>query len=128
LGTGVRGEPCHELVDEEVGLGERGGSAAKGEQLSFASLCFKSLQHASEIRIAGAKDSCEPVSATFGNRLSVCDYFKITGFSGRAHGVHPKALSDHGHETRDLPIVVPSSRAVNDFDLHLIQIPLADYA
>jgi hypothetical protein len=79
---------------------------------------LESLDHPFEIRIAGAKAAGEPVATAFGNPLAVRDHFELTGLTRREDGLHAEALSDEGHETRDLGLIVLSRRAVNDLDLH----------
>ena len=78
------------------------------------------LDHAIEIRIAGAKAPCKPVAATRGNLLAVSDHLELTGLTRHGHGIDAEALLDEGHETRDLILVVLSRRAVNDLDLHSV--------
>ena len=78
------------------------------------------LDHTMEIGIAGAKSAREPVATPFGNCLAVHDHVELTGRAGRTDGVNIQALLDEGHETRDLGLVVLSSRAVNDLDLHSV--------
>lgn len=83
-------------------------------------MLFELLHHSVEIGIAGAKAPREPVSTPRGNPLAVSDNLELTGLSGFNDGFNPKTLLDEGHETRDLGLVVPSCRAVNDFDFHLL--------
>ena len=77
------------------------------------------LDHTFEIRIAGTKASCEPVPTALGNPFAVGDHLELTGLTRRKDGFNAEARFDKGHETRDLDLVVLSSRTVNDFDLHL---------
>ena len=76
------------------------------------------LNHILEIGIARAKASREPVAATLGDRFAIGDYVELSGPAGREGGFDAEALSDQGHETRDLGLVVLSRGAVNDLDLH----------
>jgi hypothetical protein len=78
------------------------------------------VDHVIEIGIASAKAPCEPVPTTFGNPLAVCEHLELTRFTGCQDGFDAHALLDEGHETRDLDLVVLSSRAVNNFDLHSV--------
>jgi len=78
------------------------------------------LDHIIEIGIAGAKSPCEPVPTPLGNSLAVHDHVELTGLARRTGGIDIQALLDEGHETRDLGLVVLSSRAINDFDLHSV--------
>jgi hypothetical protein len=82
------------------------------------------LDHTFEIRIAGAKAPCKPVSTALRNLLAVSDHLELTGLTKRKDGFNVEALFDEGHETRDLDLVVLSRRAVNDLDLHLFSILL----
>lgn len=77
------------------------------------------FDHIFQIRIASAKAPCEPVPTAFRNPFAVSDHFELTDFARRKDGVNIETLFDEGHETRDLCLVVLSSRAVNDLDLHL---------
>ena len=76
------------------------------------------LDHVVEIGITGAKSPCEPVATALGNLLAVREHLELSGFAGLQDGFDVQAFFDEGHETRDLDLVVLSSRAVNDFDLH----------
>ena len=76
------------------------------------------LDHAFEVRVAGAKAPCEPVSTALGHPLAVSNNLELTGLTRRKDGFNIEAILDHGHETRDLGFVVLSRRAVNDLDPH----------
>lgn len=78
------------------------------------------LDQAIEIRIAGAKASCEKVSTTFGNPVAVHQHIELTGLTSCKNGFYVQTLLDEGHETRDFDLVVLSRWAVNDFDLHCV--------
>ena len=78
------------------------------------------LDHAIEIRIAGAKPPSEPVPTTLGDSLAVRDHLELTDLAGRSHRFNIEVFLDEGHETRDLGIVVLSRGAVNDFYLHAV--------
>jgi hypothetical protein len=78
------------------------------------------LDQAIEIGVAGSKSPREPISTALGNPLAVCDHVELTGLTRCNDGFNVQALLDEGRETRDLGIVVLSSRAVNDFDLHSV--------
>lgn len=76
------------------------------------------LDDAVQIGITGAKSLCEPVPAATGDLLAVRDHVELAGVTRSRDGVDIQALLDEGRETRDLGLVVPSRRAVDDFDLH----------
>ena len=78
------------------------------------------LNHVIGIGIAGAKAPREPVPAALGNPLAVREHLELTSLTRCQDGVDAHALLDEGHETRDLDLVVLSSWAVNDFDLHVV--------
>ena len=78
------------------------------------------LDHAIEIGVAGSKSPREPISTALCNPLAFGDHVELTGLSRCNDGFDVQALFDEGRETRDLGIVVLSSRAVNDFDLHSV--------
>jgi hypothetical protein len=78
------------------------------------------LDHAIEIRVAGAKAPCEPVSTALCYPLAVNDNLELTGLTRRNDGFNVEAILNHGHETRDLGFVVLSRRAVNDLDPHFV--------
>lgn len=92
--------------------------AVLGRQAALLTLFGKLLNHAVQVRVAGAKPARQPIPAAFGNPLAVRDHFKLTGLPRRSGGFNAKALLDEGHETRGLGLVVLSGRAVDDFDLH----------
>src|SRR5579871_782299 len=77
------------------------------------------INHLVKIRIASAKAPGEPVSATFGDSLSVGQHLKLTSLSGRNHGFSAKPLFYHGHETRDLGFIVLSCRAGTYLNFHV---------
>lgn len=79
---------------------------------------LKLLHNAAKIGVAGAQTSCEPVSASFGNLFAIRKYLELTSLARRENGIDTQLLLDEGHETRDLDLVVFSSRAMNDLDLH----------
>jgi hypothetical protein len=76
------------------------------------------LNHAIEIRIAGAKAPRKPVPAAPGNPFAIGDHIELTGLTRRNDGFHAEALLDEGRETRGLGRVVRSRWAINDLDLH----------
>jgi hypothetical protein len=78
------------------------------------------LDHAVEIRIAGAQFPGEPVSTAFRDLVTVCDHIELTGLAGPDDGVNIEALLNVRHETRDLRFIVLSRWAVNDLDLHSV--------
>ena len=78
------------------------------------------LDHALEIRIAGAKFPGEPVSTAFRDLVTVCDHIELTGFAWPNDRVNIEPLLDARHETRDLGFIVLSRGAVNDLDLHSV--------
>lgn len=78
------------------------------------------LDHTIEIGVAAAKAPREPVPPTLGNPLAVREHLELARLARRQDGFDAQALLDEGHETRDLDLVVLSSWAVNDFDLHFV--------
>lgn len=78
------------------------------------------LNYAMQIGIAGAKAPREPGATTIGNFLAIGDHLKLAFPAMRNHGVNAEALLDEGRETRDLGLVVLSSRAGNYLDLHSV--------
>ena len=76
--------------------------------------------HTIEIGVAAAKAPCEPVPPTLGNPLAVREHLELTRLTRCQDGFDAQALLDEGHETRNLDLVVLSSRAMNDFDLHSV--------
>ena len=66
----------------------------------------------------GSRPASDPVPAAFSDSLAVRDHLELTGPAGSRHGLGTEALFDEGHETRDLGLVILSSGAVDDLDLH----------
>lgn len=85
----------------------------------------ETLDHAVEIRIAGAEAACEPIPAALGNLLAVSKYVELPGLARCAKHFNIQTLLDLGHETRDLGFVILSRWAVNDFYLHFGSISFA---
>jgi len=52
------------------------------------------LDHAFEIRIAGAKAPCEPVATALGNPFAVSDHLELAGLTRRKDGFNAEALFD----------------------------------
>jgi hypothetical protein len=86
--------------------------------LGLAAALLKLINHAIQIRIACAKASGEPVAAAIGNYLPISQDRKLAGFTGRNHGIDSEPLFNHGRETRDLGLVVPSSWAGTYLNFH----------
>ena len=84
------------------------------------SALLEPLNHAIQIGITRAKAPCEPVSAALGDFLAIGDHLKLAFPAMRNHGVNAEPLLDEGRETRDLGLVVLSSRAGKDLDLHSV--------
>ena len=85
---------------------------------SARELLFELLHHAIEVGVAGTKAPREPIPAPRGNRLTVRNHVKLPGLAGHQHRFRFQPLLNEGHETRDLGLIVLSSRAVHDFDFH----------
>ena len=96
----------------------RGTSAARIKNTSASVALLKFIHHAIQIGITGAETPGEPVTAALGNGFSISDYIELTRVAGCNYRVNAQALLDHGHETRDLGLIVPSSWAGTYFNLH----------
>ena len=96
---------------------ERGFRSGR-KQACSASPLLELIHHALKIGIAGAKAPREPVSTSFGNRLSVGDHLKLPFPAVSDHRVKAQPLLDEGRETRDLSFVVLSRRTGNDLNRH----------
>jgi hypothetical protein len=81
-------------------------------------LLVELFDQAIEIGVSRSKFPREPISTALGNPLAVRDHLELTGLTRRNDGFNAQAFLDEGRETRDFGIVVLSSRAVNDFNLH----------
>ena len=79
---------------------------------------FEPFNNAFQIGITSAETPREPVSAALRDRLPIGDHLELPGLTWRPHRFNAQTFFDHGHETRDLGIVVLSRWAVNDLDLH----------
>lgn len=79
---------------------------------------FEQIDYIVQVGISGAETAREPVSTALGNELTVGDYFKLAGLSRSRHSINSEAFLDEGRETRDLRLVILSSRAVDDLYLH----------
>ena len=86
---------------------------------SARALLFELVDDAVQVGVAGAKAASEPVPTASGNGLAVEDHVELSRLAGREHNIQAQTLLDEGHETRDLNLVVSSSRAMNDFDFHV---------
>jgi hypothetical protein len=84
----------------------------------LAAAFLELVNHAIEIRVAGAKASGEPVAAAFCYSLAIGQHVKLASLSRRNHGVNAQPLFDHGCETRGLGFVALSRRAGMDLNLH----------
>jgi hypothetical protein len=78
------------------------------------------FHHALQVRIPGAKASCDEVSATFGDQFAIRENRKLARLSRRDNGVNTQPLFDEVCETRDLGLVVLSSRAGTYLNLHSV--------
>jgi len=90
-----------------------------GKRLLAASL-LQLLNHAFQIRIAGAKASGEPVAAALCHWLAIGKNFKLAGLARCNHGVNTKPLFNHGRETRSLGFVAPSRWAGTYLNFHCV--------
>jgi hypothetical protein len=81
-------------------------------------MLLKLSDHLVEVGIARAEAPREPVSTPFGDPLAIGYHFELTRLSGLEEGINSEPLLDHGHETRDLGLVVLSGGAMNNFDFH----------
>ena len=81
---------------------------------------FEQFTPAIQIGIARAKALCKPVSAALGDFLAIGDHLKLAFPAMRNHSVKAEPLLDEGRETRDLGLVVLSSRAGYYLDLHSV--------
>jgi len=66
------------------------------------------------------RNSASTVPATLGNSFTVGDDVKLTGSSRHNHRRNTEPLLYQGHETRSLCLVVLSSRAGKNLDLHSV--------
>jgi len=78
------------------------------------------VNHALQIRIAGAKTSGEPVSTALHHYLAIGQHFKLAGLARRNHGINAQPFFNQGHETRDLGFVAPSRRAGKYLNVHCV--------
>jgi hypothetical protein len=78
------------------------------------------LDNMIEIGITGPKSPREPVPAATGYSFAVRDHVELAGVTRSADSFDIEPLLDEGRETRDLGLVVLSSRAVDDFDFHAV--------
>jgi hypothetical protein len=86
--------------------------------LALAAALLQLINHALQIRIAGAKASGEPVASALHHCLAIGQHFKLSCLSRRDNGINAQPLFNQGHETRDLGFVVPSSRAGKYLNVH----------
>ena len=85
---------------------------------SLAAALLQLIHHAIEIRIAGAKASCEPVSTALRYFLAIGQHVKLAGLARRNHGFNSQSLLNQGRETRSLGLVALSRRARTYLNLH----------
>lgn len=87
---------------------------------SLAAALLELLNHAIQIRIAGSKASCEPVSAALHNSLAIGEHLKLASLARSNHGFNAEPLLNQGHETRNLGFIVPSRRAGTYLNFHSV--------
>lgn len=85
---------------------------------ALLSALLQFLDHAFQIRIPGTEAPRKPVSASFRDLLPIRHNIELARLSRHKRYFHIQPALDQVHETRDLYLVVLSSRAVNDFNLH----------
>jgi N-acetylmuramoyl-L-alanine amidase len=78
------------------------------------------IDHSVQVGITSPKPARNPIASTGGNLLAVSNDVKLTGLSGPRHHVDTEALLNEGRETRDLGLVVLSSRAEYNLNLHRV--------
>lgn len=85
-------------------------------------LCFSDelLNDGVQVRVARAKASRQPISATLCDPLTVSENFELPCFPRPNHGFDSEPISDHGREPRDLGSIAVSCRALNDLDCHAL--------
>ena|SRR6478736_7277780 len=88
--------------------------------LALAAALIKLVNHAVQIRIAGAKASGEPVSAALHDSLTIGQHFKLAGLARRNHGFNTEPLFNHGRETRSLGLVALSRGAGAYLNFHSV--------
>lgn len=76
------------------------------------------VNHAIQVRIAGAKASGEPVPAALHHFLAIGQDVKLAGLSRRYYGINAQPIFNHGRETRSLGFVALSRRAGTYLDFH----------
>jgi hypothetical protein len=81
---------------------------------------FELLDDSFEIRVTCAKPACEPVPTALGNCLTVGDDVELTGLARPNYRFEAEPLLNEGRETRGLPFVAVSRRAVNNLDFHCV--------
>ena len=86
---------------------------------TLATSLLELINHAIQIRIAGAKASGEPVTAALHDSLTIGQHFKLAGFARRNHGINSQPLFNHGRETRSLGLVALSRGAGAYLNFHL---------
>ena|SRR5690349_12151694 len=88
--------------------------------LALAAALLELVNHAFQIRIAGAKASGEPVSAALHHCLAIGKNFKLASFARHNYGVNAEPLFNHGRETRSLGFIVSSRGAGTYFNFHSV--------
>ena len=81
---------------------------------------FELLDDGLEIRVTRAKPACEPVPTALGNCLTVGDDVELTDVARPNYRFQAEPLLNEGRETRGLPFVAMSCRAVNNLDFHCV--------
>jgi hypothetical protein len=79
---------------------------------------FQPFDDSVEIRITGAKLPGQEITATFRDFLTVHQNIELAALAGLHHGFHAETLLDQGREPRDLDFIIPSGRAMDDFNFH----------
>ena len=92
----------------------------QGCGLSLATALLKLVNHAIEIRIAGAKAPGEPVAAALRHGLAIGQHSKLAGLARRNHRIDSEPFLNQGHETRDLGFVALSRRAGTYLNVHSV--------
>jgi hypothetical protein len=88
--------------------------------LALAAALLELVNHAFQIRIAGAKASGKPVPAALHHCLTIGQHFKLAGLALRNHGINAQPLFNHGRETRGLGFVALSRGAGPYLNFHSV--------
>ena len=117
LMTQRRGACLHEEVNQDTAAPplEKGRLYACG-----AREVLELLDDGFEIRVTCPKPACEPIPTALRNCLTVGDDVELTDLARCNCRVDAEPLLNEGRETRGLPLVALSCRAVDDLDLHCV--------